>query len=366
MVWGNPGQTEILLAKKNQQIQVYDTLQGFTKSYTADFGTGHVVGLGRFKRKLVAALSSGVVKIWSKKQEDLMQVGKLDCMKFCGEDSTLFATGGEENDLHVWRVGVNEPEFVAKNLPQDWLQLRRPVWVSGLTFMPGSEGRLLAACSRHGYVRLYDSRAQRRPVVNVDFTMAATCITPSFDERQVLVGFGRGQLHQVDLRNSRPDKGFKGCAGAVTDIEAVKHSKLVVSTSLDRHVRVHNYETKELVYKQYLVSKLSCVLVQTETSTPLQKEAKIKEETEAEAKEQIPDDMDQLFDDMETIGEKSRKKKLPAEHIEAKRQKPSTDGSTEPEQEDAIFNLLRSTEKQKKKREKKKKEKKAKSVFHNA
>ncbi|RVE41723.1 hypothetical protein evm_013635 [Chilo suppressalis] len=308
MAWGNPGQTEILLAKKNQQIQAYDTLLGFTKSYTADFGSGHVVGLGRCKRKLVAALSSGVVKIWSKKQEEVLQVGKLDCMRLCAEETSLFATGGEENDLKVWRIGEPEPIFSAKNLPHDWLQLRRPVWVNSLTFLPG-DGSLLAACSRHGYVRLYDTRAQRRPVINVEFTMAATCITPSFDDRQVLVGFGRGQMHQVDLRNSRPDKGYKGCTGAVTDITIVRDARLVVSTSLDRQIRVHKYETKELLYKQYLTSKLTCVLVQTETSTPLKKEAEVKEESELreekhteEAAEVEEDDMDKLFDDMETVG----------------------------------------------------------------
>ena len=63
------------------------------------------------------------------------------------------------------------------------------------------------------------------------------------------MGFGRGQLHQVDLRKGKPDKGYKGCAGAVTDVAVVPDKRLVVSTSLDRQLRVHEYASKDLVYK---------------------------------------------------------------------------------------------------------------------
>ncbi|KAJ8705844.1 hypothetical protein PYW08_012890 [Mythimna loreyi] len=376
--WGNPEQTEILIGRKNQQIQIYDTLRGFTKSYTADFAPGEVVGLGRCKRKLLAAVASGVVKIWSKKTEEIINVGKLDRMRICADDNTVFGTGGEENDLKIWRIGETAPTFVAKNLAHDWLQLRRPVWVSDLVFLRGEGGRLAAVCSRHGYVRLYDSRAQRRPVVSVDFeNMAATCITNSFDERQVLVGFGRGQLHQVDLRKGKPDKGYKGCVGAVADIALVREAGLIVSASLDRQLRVHRHHSKELIYSQYLTSKLSCVLVQTESSTPLSRvQSEIKDEVEDAIKveEEEADDLDQLFDKMETVGDKPKKNKLKPEpeELPVKKHKPSSEGSTslqevdQEDTEDAIKKLLRSTEKLKKKRDQRKKEKKAKSVFHNA
>ncbi|CAB3231847.1 unnamed protein product [Arctia plantaginis] len=375
MEWGNKERTEILIGRKNQQVQVYDILEGFTKSYTADFSNGDIVGLGRYKRRLIAGLSSGVVKIWSKKSEELVNVGKIDRMRVY-EDGDVFATGGEENDLKIWRIGEPTPIFVAKNLPHDWLQLRRPVWVSDLCFLNNEGGNVVAVCSRHGYVRLYDTRAQRRPVTSVDFEkMAATCITNSFDDRQVLVGFGRGQLHQVDLRKGKPDKGFKGSAGAITDVATVEEGRLVVSTSLDRQLRVHQFETKELVYKQYLTSKLTCVLVQSDISVPLKHaEKEIKEEVKDEIKVETDDvdDFDQLFEKMETVGEKPSKKKLPLEELPAnKKIKPSSEGRTDTDLEesltdDAIKKLLKSTEKQKRKREQKKREKKAKSVFHNA
>ncbi|XP_075989500.1 WD repeat domain 74 lethal (2) k09848 [Anticarsia gemmatalis] len=369
MEWGNSEQTEILIGRKNQQIQIYNTLDGFTNTYTADFAPGDIVGLGRYKRRLVAAVNSGTVKIWSKKNEELVTVGKIDRMRVCAEHE-LFATGGEENDLKVYRIGEQAPIFSAKNLPHDWLQLRRPVWVSDLCFINNEGGNVLAVCSRHGYVRLYDTRAQRRPVQCVDFeNMAATCISNSFDDRQVLVGFGRGQLHQVDLRKGKPDKGYKGATGAITDVTIARQERLVVSASLDRNVRVHAFESKDMVYKQYLTSKLSCILVQTEGSTPLRHaDTEIKQE---EIKEEEGDDYDLMFNNMETVGDKPLKKKLPQEELPAKKIKPSSEGRTdvdleESNTEDAIKKLLKSTERQKKKREQKRKEKKAKSVFHNA
>ncbi|XP_045540986.1 WD repeat-containing protein 74 [Papilio machaon] len=386
MSWSNDNQTEIILAKKNGVIQYYDTEQGkFTKSYRTDVDTQSVVGVGQHENILLAGVSSGFVKIWGKMNESVVSVGgKIDKMRICQDDTTLFATGGEENDLKVWRLGETEPVFAAKNRPHDWLQLRVPIWVSDLTFMPGQGGNILAVCSRYGYVRLYDTRVQRRPVCNVDFQngMAATCLQPSFDERQVLVGFGRGQLHQVDLRRGKPDKGYKGSVGGVTDIALNREHRLVVTTSLDRHLRVHSYDTKELVYKLYVTSKPSNVLIQTATSTPLLNPPQFDLKQE-DIKVEDSDDMDELFDEMVPVSEKRRKKNpndSEPENIQLEQEiedigdmRPSTEGTTDMGIEDSvekrdakIMQLLKSTERQKRRIEKRKREKKARSVFHNA
>lgn len=361
MIWGNEDQTEIIIGKKNQQIQIYDTEENkFTKSYTADFGEGEVVGLGKWKRRLITALSSGIVKIWSKKVENEIVVetgGPLDRLRCCPDDSTIFGTGGNENELKLWRIGESKPVFQAKNLPHDWLQLRQPVWVSDLCFLPESGGKLVATCSRYGYVRLYDTRVQRRPVSNVEFKpLAATCIAPSFDERQVIVGFGRGQLHQVDLRNKgKPDKGYKGSVGSVMDVVCISTSpRLLASVSLDRFLKIHDYNTKQLIYKEYLTSKLSNILVQTLRNTPLLK-AEVKQEEEIQPKSE--DEMDELFNNMGTVKERSKKRPEASESIIE---------IADEDPEVKIRKLLKSTEKKKKKMAQKKREKKSKSIYHNA
>ncbi|GBP89123.1 hypothetical protein EVAR_67919_1 [Eumeta japonica] len=50
MCWGDDEQTEILIGRKNQQIQMYSTTTGsFTKTITADFGKGNIIGLGKLR-----------------------------------------------------------------------------------------------------------------------------------------------------------------------------------------------------------------------------------------------------------------------------------------------------------------------------
>lgn len=62
---------------------------------TADYAKGDVVGLGKYKRRLITALASGVVKIWSKKDEVVINTGaELDALKSCEENRSVFATGG--------------------------------------------------------------------------------------------------------------------------------------------------------------------------------------------------------------------------------------------------------------------------------
>lgn len=43
------------------------------------------------------------------------------------------------------------------------------------------------------------------------------------------------------------DKSYKGSAGSITDVFYYKDQNVVVSTSLDRYLRIHDAETKEIV-----------------------------------------------------------------------------------------------------------------------
>ena len=52
----------------------------------------------------------------------------------------LIASGGKENDLKIWDINQlsddkKEPIFRAKNLPDNWMQLRQPIWIMGIDFL---------------------------------------------------------------------------------------------------------------------------------------------------------------------------------------------------------------------------------------
>ena len=76
------------------------------------------------------------------------------------------AYGGKENEAQVYCVETGKVIWTAKNVGNNFLDLREPVWVTDLAFLPEEDQRKLAICTAYGQVRLYDIRAQRRPVID--------------------------------------------------------------------------------------------------------------------------------------------------------------------------------------------------------
>jgi len=103
-----------------------------------------------------------------------LSTGKnLSAIQQCPHNKHVIATGGKENDLKIWNLegpDTTVPIFCARNIPHDFLELRVPVWVQGVTFLPQSS-ELVAVCTRYGQVRLYDPKADNkcRPVINMQF-----------------------------------------------------------------------------------------------------------------------------------------------------------------------------------------------------
>ena len=57
-----------------------------------------------------------------------------------------------------------------QQVPNDFLDLQVPIWVTDLGFLPGqgSQSRIAVGTGYH-QVRLYDTKTQRRPVLSFDF-----------------------------------------------------------------------------------------------------------------------------------------------------------------------------------------------------
>ena len=71
--------------------------------------------------------------------------------------------GGREVELQVWDLAAASqhqgPVFRSKNVRQDALCLRQPVWVSDLAW---TSPATVAVCTRHGQVPRYSSGSPRR------------------------------------------------------------------------------------------------------------------------------------------------------------------------------------------------------------
>lgn len=174
----------------------------------------------------------------------------------CPADKSVYATGGNENDLKVWNLSSETPStptFQAKNLPHDFLDLRVPVWIQDLTFLPRTTD-LVAVGTRYGQIRLYDVRVEnRRPVSNVQFVdHPIMSIAATINDRQVIVGTARGEAGLYDLRNPGKEKlclKYFGHAGSIRSIVASPDKPYFATVGLDRHLYVHKFTDRHPLKK---------------------------------------------------------------------------------------------------------------------
>ncbi|RLU16853.1 hypothetical protein DMN91_010921 [Ooceraea biroi] len=154
----------------------------------------------------------------------------------------IIATGGLENRLKLFDLEKRTLIFSEKNLSHDWLELRIPIWISDLNFLPATQ-----------------------QIVTADEALTCLCITPA--ERHIIVGSGKGRMNLVDLRKSGTILNtYKGFAGGVTGVACSMSNPYVASVSLDRYLRIHHVDTKEVLKKIYLTSKLTCLVVRSDFS----------------------------------------------------------------------------------------------------
>nr|ACO15711.1 WD repeat-containing protein 74 [Caligus clemensi] len=354
--WVSDG--EILFGTRDQRVSGFDpTDNSFTHGRKAeDDSDTPIIGLGRLPEEtLVTAYQSGTVKIWRSKpqifnaldkqvilsstsgrkrkrkilgNEDIdseiankvianLKTGKdLRCMKLEGH---LLATGGQEHDLHITDFGSgSDVIFRAKNVPLDMLQLRVPIWISDLAFL---EPSVISTVSRHSHIRLYDIRAQRRPVVSFGYPNVEplTCMSRISDkEYQILVGTAQGGLAQYDLK-----MGLKGMVqkykGSVGSVRSIYYGNgHFASVGLDRFLRIYSLGTRSKHARIYLKSRLNHVVLRKgfdpdfeETVESSSKSIKENEGDDNDDDIEIleDDDEEMMWSNMDTIREPSKKQK---------------------------------------------------------
>jgi len=271
MAWGDEDQNEIIMGLRNQTVKFFDTeAKAFVSSRECLAGEGPIISLGRRDGVLMTAVKSGEVTLWRGEGENVqvnaLQGGEFLCkMRQHPSESNIFATGGKESDLTLWDLErPGEPKFKARNVKPDMLQLRIPVWVTDIAYM--EDHKTIAVTSRHKHVRLYDPDRQRRPIINFEYEdspLTSLSVVPG-QSNQIVVGTAHGRMARFDLRGTKitePLNIFKGFAGAVREVVAHPTLPLLFSVSLDRYLRVHHLESSKIWYREYLKSRLNCVLV---------------------------------------------------------------------------------------------------------
>lgn len=297
---------EILIGRVEPVVKVYKTsLNAFTAEY--NFENGPVVGLAKFNGTFIAGLGNGKIQIGHKKPTILETGDAMSRLRQCTVDRKLIASGGKErqNNLKVWNLESNQCIFRTKNVPNDFLQLEVPIWDNDFGFI---DANCLSTCSRHGYVRVYDMRKQRRPIFNYSNDKEQISYTSlALHENVVFAGTTTGVMHAFDLRKMKHIlHTYKGFAGSISDIGVDQSGRFLYSASLDRFVRIHHAESTILQYQCYVKSKATRILLRQSTAVKVEMDDaesmdKLTSDNRMKHNKDEDDEFDEMFNKMPTI-----------------------------------------------------------------
>jgi hypothetical protein len=200
--------------------------------------------------------------------------GPVAAASGCNGAGALF--GGRENDTRFYDLATQQEKWAAKNVAQDKLHLRVPVWVTSLAFRDGANSSfddsnsaadsgastVFYTGTAHRHVRMYDMQASRQPVasfeIGTDFRVASICPAPGSDsERLLYVADTAGGLVQWDLRTQRRLATLKGAAGSIRSMTISPDGRHLACVGLDRFLRVYSTATHQLESAIYLKNRLS-------------------------------------------------------------------------------------------------------------
>lgn len=233
-------------------------------------------------------------------------------MRQCPKNRNLVAVGGKDrqNNLKVYDMEAQKEIFASKNIPLDSLQLEVPVWDSDMAFVNDSE-QCLATCSRHGYIRFYDYRQQRRPIHNYSDSRDQAFNSMATHEGIVYVGTNTGSLYAFDLKSLKvPLHTYKGAVGGISSISVDETGKFLVASSLDRYVRVYNADKTHLLYQCYMKSKPSEILMRPVDQRLLDEQKSVQLEAQKRAAEGSDEEFDNLFTKMQKVEDDGKEEQL--------------------------------------------------------
>ncbi|KAJ9163870.1 hypothetical protein P3X46_023497 [Hevea brasiliensis] len=300
--WGDPDASKCVLAvsmddskkdpllavaRKSGVIEVLNPLNGeidVSISNVGDAGTqpedDAVVGLHLFKRQrlsgsctLLACTTKGnasmrSIEVTSSTVDNastctsrtwkVSASGNILCSKVDGsENYALF--GGKAVEVNLWDLEKCSKIWTAKPPPKNSLGIFTPTWFTSATFLTNNDHRKFVAGTNSHQVRLYDTSAQRRPVISFDFCETPIkAVTEDQDGHSIYIGNGSGDLASVDIRTGKLLGCFLGkCSGSIRSI--AKHPELPVigSCGLDSYLRLWDIKTRQLLSAVFLKQHLT-------------------------------------------------------------------------------------------------------------
>lgn len=254
MRWKDESKNEILIGRADKIVRTFDCGSNKFANDIEVINGSSIVGLAYVNGSTVVATDNGKIHIIGETTKIIESGNHLSKMRQCQQNTNLLAVGGreKENHLQIFDLTTQEKVFGSKNVPHDTLQLEVPVWDCDIAFI---DEHCLATCSRHGYIRFYDRRVQRRPMLNYTDKKDFAFTTMAESNGVLFVGTTIGGLFGFDQRTLKtPLHTYKGFTGSITDVGVDPSGKFVYTSSLDRYVRVHGVDNTHLLYQVILLN----------------------------------------------------------------------------------------------------------------
>jgi len=186
---------------------------------------------------------------------------------------SFYALGGIERGVKVYDASTGNQTWKSKNVPNDFLSLRVPIYVSDLRIL--KDGHRILTATAYGQIRMYDMREDNhRPIFEISNGIkkngAARVVMEGWKslavdstETRIVAGDRAGNMIMYELRQGlrmlgKFNHGIAG--GSIRDIECHPTRPYVASVGLDRYLRVHDMKTRRLVSKMYLRQRLNAVV----------------------------------------------------------------------------------------------------------
>jgi len=230
------------------------------------------------KKMLISATDTGNVYILTDSDSNIqkfsLEQDLLCAFRVHPIHSHLLATGGDERELCVWDLSklpnvadmgsknVIKPIWTSKNVKHDNLDLRVPVWVTAIDWIPSSPSTLIVGTAFH-QIRIYDTSKARRPIFSFElgkFPIRCLEFMP-FSTDLVAIADNRGQLTLWNTSTQKIAKSFKGIPGTITNISGAINNPWITVVGLDRYLRVFDANTGSCIWKIFLKQRLTSVKV---------------------------------------------------------------------------------------------------------
>ncbi|CDK24135.1 unnamed protein product [Kuraishia capsulata CBS 1993] len=183
----------------------------------------------------------------------------------------VFAFGGKETDLQV--IKLHEPKedifknlkisvvFKAKNLKNDHLDLRQPVWPTCISFLESPKDIVrVVLTTRYGQVRTYDSEKGRKPVINHKLSEHPLITMNVLNSSEIVCSDTHVTTSKFDFIRGKLLGKYAGAVGSIQSIYNYEDS-LLCTGGLDRYVRVFDLDSREQVAKVYVGTQISSVIL---------------------------------------------------------------------------------------------------------